>query len=108
MVAATYRPTWSPAPTSTPYLQSTLAPGSYTVSVMAYSNFSVGPNLSNGFQGGGSFTDFTGNQRDSHWAFDVLNVNEATQVPEPASLGLFGASLVALGVARRRKAKQAA
>jgi hypothetical protein len=92
------------------FLQSLLAPGSYTVSVMAFSNFANGPNLSDGFEGGGSFTDFTGDLRDSHWAFDVLNVGEASQVgvPEPASLSLFGAGLVALGLTRRRKARQAA
>lgn len=86
------------------YLQSLLAPGNYTVSVMAYSNFAVGPNLSNGFTNTGSFVDFTGNQRDSHWAFDILNVGAATlvrgAVPEPATwmmmlvgFGVVGASL---------------
>jgi len=31
------------------FLQSTLNPGTYTVSVMQYDNFAAGPNLSNGF-----------------------------------------------------------
>jgi hypothetical protein len=78
-------------------LSSSLAAGTYTVAVMEYDNFSVGPNLSNGFTrtGQGNFTasnsfsagcggatafcDVSGSAafrfRDSHWAFDILNVN---------------------------------
>jgi hypothetical protein len=86
------------------YLQVLLAPGAYTVSVMTFANFANGPNLSDGFTGGGSFTDVTGDQRTNAWAFDVLNVDAATQVvPEPATVALFGAGLLGLGVARRRK-----
>ncbi|MBV1799813.1 DVUA0089 family protein [Siccirubricoccus sp. G192] len=87
------------------FLQALLAPGSYTVSVQTFANFANGPNLSDGFSGFGSF-----NNRATNWAFDVLNAGEATQVavPEPASLGPFGAGLVALGLTRRRKARQAA
>lgn len=88
------------------YLQANLAAGNYTVSVMEFDNFAIGPNLSNGFSKagtgnftgpltghpGGSFWDVTNNQRDNHWAFDILNVNQAAevgQVPEPASVLLL-------------------
>ncbi|MDB5811395.1 MAG: sorting protein [Betaproteobacteria bacterium] len=102
------------------FLQSPLATGNYVVSVMAYSNFSVGPNLSNGFTGGGSFTDVTGNLRDSHWAFDILNVNAATSVgqtptdgptapvPEPDTYAMMLAGLGILAFLHRRKKPQSA
>ena len=97
------------------FLQSALTPGNYTVSVMDYANFAVGPNLSNGFTNGAlspGFIDVNGSQRDSHWAFDVLNVNSAvvvppvTAVPEPESYAMMLAGLGLLGfLARRRKAQ---
>lgn len=91
-----------------------IAAGIYTVLLTAYSNF-CGTTLSGGCQGGGSFTDATGNPRDSHFAFDILNVATATQtgggtgtggstpVPEPMSLALFGTGLLGLGLIRRRR-----
>lgn len=109
------------------YFSSTLAAGNYTVSVMEYDNFAVGPNLSDGFErdgqgnftGGGAFScgnglpfcDATGDVRDSHWAFDVLNVEGATvqppptSVPEPGSLGMLGFGSLAAGwlLWRRRR-----
>ena len=90
--------------------QQNLAAGNYTVSVAAFSNFANGPNLSDGFEGGGSFTDVTGNQRTNAWAFDILNVGEATQigaVPEPATwaMMLLGFGFVG-GAVRSAKLKQ--
>ncbi|HEX3685924.1 MAG TPA: DVUA0089 family protein [Bryobacteraceae bacterium] len=106
------------------YLQSTLTPGTYTVSVMEYDNFAVGPNLSNGFtrtgQGDftaafgcseGKFCDVSGvaagNSRNGNWEFDILGVNSATTtggstVPEPASVGLLLLGVGGLAVARKK------
>lgn len=110
------------------YFGATLAAGHYTVAIMEYNNFANGPNLSDGFarSGQGNFTagwfncsatifcDVSevspGNARDSHWAFDILGVEGATQVPptsvpEPSSLGMLGlgALLCGLLVWRRRR-----
>ena len=97
------------------FLSSLLQSGTYTVSVMAYSNFSIGPNLSNGFSNTGNFTDVTGSVRTNQWAFDVLNVNGATQggaVPEPATWAMmligFGAAGVSLRYRRRKTVLAAA
>jgi hypothetical protein len=108
------------------FLQSPLAPGNYTVSVMQYNNFAVGPNLSNGFSASGatftsifgcsngSFCDVTTDNRTNQWAFDILNVDSGEQVsavPLPAALPLFATGLGALGLLgwrRKRKAGAAA
>lgn len=94
-----------------------LAPGNYTASIQEFDNFSNG-SIGAGFvrDGQGNFTSgpgcvapfcdvsgvVPGNQRDGHWAFDVLNVAAATTgVPEPATFLLIGAGLTALGLTRR-------
>lgn len=112
------------------YFSASLAPGDYTVSVMQYDNFANGPNLSDGFarQGQGNFTpsiasncsatmfcDVSGvspwNARDSHWAFDILNVGSAVVVPpngvpEPSALGFLGLGALLLGGAVWRNRRQ--
>ncbi len=116
------------------YLQSGLAPGNYSVTVMEYDNFANGPNLANGFteQGNGNFTpqiasncqaaqfcDVSGvspwNQRDSHWAFDILNVASATEVvpsgppansvPEPGTLTALALAGLSVVLHKRRRAR---
>lgn len=105
------------------FFSAVLPVGSYTVSVMEYDNFAIGPNLSNGFahDGDGNFTAGFGNCatnqfidvsnvpvaecRDSHWAFDILNVEHAdeTAVPEPATATLLGLGLAGLWSRSRKR-----
>lgn len=100
-------------------LSTSLAAGSYTVSVMQFANSALGPTLSDGFNldGTGNFTsisgcsnfcDVGGNNRTGEWAFDVLNVESAvtppmTPIPLPASLPLLVAALGAFGLMRRQR-----
>lgn len=108
------------------YLQAALAPGNYQVSVMQFDNFANGPNLSDGFFragegnftaafgcGGPAFCDISGvtpfDQRDNHWAFDILNVNSAAgpgpvnPIPEPGTYAMLLAGLGLLGFAARHR-----
>ena len=89
------------------YLQQLLNPGTYTVSIQAYSNFAIGPNLSNGFENDGSFDG-----RTSFYAFDILNVDQAVQVagavPEPSTWAMMLFGFGAAGVALRRQKKKTA
>jgi len=102
------------------YFSSLLIAGNYQVSVMQYNNFANGPNLSDGFEQDGNinftaafppghtgfFWDLTSDQRDSHWAFDILGVNQASQggqVPEPATMLLLGSGLIGLAGYGRKK-----
>ena len=97
------------------YLRSVLEPGTYTVSVMQYANFALGPNLSNGFLGAHThdFRDNTGTLRDGHWAFDILNVNSAAAVaattsiavPEPGTYLLMGLGLLGMMLLGRRNSR---
>ena len=101
------------------YLGASLGTGTYRVAVMEFNNFANGPNLSDGFlhDGGGDFTasfcggsqfcDVADTQRDGHWAFEILNVESATQdnnpIPEPATLTLLGSGLAGLFLRRKRR-----
>jgi hypothetical protein len=108
------------------FLQRSLGPGTYRVSVMQYDNFPAGSNLSEGFTrtGEGNFTtafDCPDNQpafndvsetegcgRTANWAFDILNVSAATQqpgIPEPATWAMMIAGFAMSGAAMRRRAK---
>lgn len=111
------------------FLTASLGVGTYTVGVMQYNNFAVGPNLSNGFvrSGQGNFTpafsgcaatqsqfeDVSGTAncgRDGHWAFDILNVSEAVQqdnaVPEPATWALLVLGFGMVGGALRARQRR--
>jgi hypothetical protein len=92
------------------FLTAHLDPGNYEVTIQLYDNFANGPTLSDGFKGSAynGFIDFTGNPRDGHWAFDILNVDTAVQasVPEPSTWAMMILGFCGLGfMAYRRKSK---
>jgi hypothetical protein len=92
-----------------------LAAGNYTAAIQQYNNYTVSNNLADGFYFAGAanqnfrngFVDEMDNKRNGSWAFDILNVNAAAvvpvDVPEPASLALFGAALAGMATLRRRR-----
>lgn len=95
------------------YLQALLTPGNYIVTVMQYPNFAIGPTFADGFdQAKSDYTDVTGDVRDSHWAFDILNVDSAVVVagvPEPSTWAMMMLGFAGLGfVAYRRRNQSSA
>jgi hypothetical protein len=82
------------------FLQALLGPGSYTLTLTAWSNFAVGPNLSDGFENDGTFDG-----RSSAYAFDILEVNGGQSVgavPEPGTWALMLIGFGAIGASLRR------
>jgi hypothetical protein len=93
--------------------------GTYTVAIVQYNNFAVGPNLSNGFTEAGNpnftgalagctngqFCDVSGvspyDSRTNEWALDILDVDSAVLVPEPSTMLLLGSCLAGLALFRR-------
>jgi hypothetical protein len=88
------------------FLALSLGAGNYFAALTESPNRANGPNLSDRFllAGTGNFTgpgfvDVFGNQRDAHWALDILNVASAAvgiaAVPAPGTLWLVAAALLA-------------
>jgi hypothetical protein len=98
------------------YLYTTLAAGTYTVSLTQYDSFPNGPNLSNDFSGAGKFKftggfncsnggfcDRTGDNRTANWEMDVLGAITATTVPEPGLPALLITGIVFISALHLRK-----
>jgi hypothetical protein len=93
-----------------------LLPGIYTLVLSQTGNYAAGPTFGAGFTrtGNGNYTgiefvginepfwDVSGSKRDAHWALDFLNVDSASEVPEPTTLSIIGIGLGAISVLRRR------
>ena len=94
-----------------------LGPGAYIVSLMQYDNYANTFSLADGFIHAGDpnftlslpnsgstgfFWDDTGNQRDGHWALDIMGVDSASMpsaaVPEPGAGILVAVGAVLLGL----------
>jgi hypothetical protein len=100
-------------------LSQVLPAGSYTVALIQFNNFAVGPNLSNGFveTGNPSFTGLLGgcsngqfcdtsgvspfDNRSNEWALDILDVDAAVAIPEPGTLLLLGSGVAGFALFRR-------
>lgn len=81
-----------------------LAAGEYTVALTQFANFANGPTLGDGFLGAG---DPAFNGRSSAWALDILGVDAAHVIAEPAALvlAMFALGAAAAATARRRTAR---
>ncbi len=95
-----------------------LTAGDYTATLTQYDNFAIDTILGNGFvhddspnftfdEGFGSEALFNGDwiaddPRTGGWAFHLLNVDSANQVPEAATLALFCVGLAGMGYAGDR------
>jgi hypothetical protein len=80
-----------------------LGSGNYSIVISAFENMSFAENggfgaLADGFTGLGNLAS----GEDLHFAFDVI-LQDASPVPEPASVGLVGGAIVLLALEIRRK-----
>ncbi len=97
-------------------VMSSLAAGDYTITLAMFNNWALGDNLSDGFEFD-YYAQLTlnewnrefGTNSGSAWSLWLSGVDDAhvstpsNSVPEPASLALLLAGLMALGVKRSRK-----